>query len=202
MAGEGSQIFPLPLPKNGTQISELVSEGVSEKSPQGSSGRENSANSLSISSIELSQTKQQEPDEPSSEENTRLWLYKIWKTKTREDLNVRKTDLLRLERFIEKHGEQKAARAWFAYVNADPCPYNLSAIEIAVKRKWKNGQEWLEGAEDESKITHFPLAAFFAVTPGYLVAADELLVNYHEQSFLKSYGKSIDEAHTSARMAA
>jgi len=182
------QVLPLqkmhqPPAFNARQVSELVSEVVSEQSPEGSSGR-NASHSLSAIPS-LSQTEQQKP---SSEENLRPWVFKIWKAETSKDLNVRKTDLLRLERFIEKHGEQKAARAWFAYVNAEPRPYHLEPVEMAVKRKGKNGQEWLEGAEDESKVTTLPLAAFFAVTPGYLVAADEPLDKYGLDKFNKASG--------------
>lgn len=183
-----SQIFPLPPVKNGSQVSELVSEEVSEKSPKGSGGRENASHShAAISSPSLLQ--QTEP-EPSSQENTRrLWAHRIWTAKTSKPLNVRKTDLARLERFITENGEDKAARAWWEYVNAEPCPYHLEPVEIAIKRQGKNGKEWLEGAEDASKVTTFPLAAFFAVAQGYLVAAETPLDSYYLPKFQKQYGK-------------
>jgi len=183
-----SQSFPEPLPMTGTQVSALVSEEVSDKFPKSSSGRENAAHSATVSTNSLSEPKQQQPDKPSSEDNTRPWLYNIWKATNRTPLSVRNTDLMRLERFIKKHGEEKAARAWFAYVNADTRPYNLDPIEIAVKHKGKNGQEWLEGAEDDSQITRLPLAAFFAVSPGYLAAADEPLGKYDLDKFNKASG--------------
>jgi hypothetical protein len=181
-----SQSFPEPLPMTGTQVSVEVAVEVSEKSPKGSS--RNAAHSLSAIPS-LSQAEQQKP---SSEENHRPWVFKIWKATTGTTLNVRKTDLARLERFIEKHGEEKSARAWFAYVNAEPRPYNLEPVEMAVKRQYKNGQEWLEGAEDESKITRLPLAAFFAVTPGYIVAADEPLDKYGLDKFNKASGNCFE----------
>jgi hypothetical protein len=174
-----SQSFPEPLPMTGTQVSVEVAVEVSDKFPKVVVVDKNALSAIPS----LSETKRQEP---SSE--TRPWLYKIWRATNSTPLSIRKTDLRRLERFIEKHREKKVARAWFAYVTAEPRPYNLDAIEIAVKRRYKNGQEWIQGAEDDSQITRFPLAAFFAVADGYLVAADEALVNYQEQSFQKSYG--------------
>ncbi len=165
VGGDPSQLCPEPLPVAGSQVSELVSEEVSEKFPKGSSGRE--IVPLSVSAISLSQEKPKL--KPGSQ--GRQWLFGIWKNKTGEPLNVRKTDLSRLERFISEHGERKTARAWFSWVNADPAPYNLFAVEIAVKRNGKNG-EWLEGAEDNSQITRFPLASFLSAPDGYLAVAD------------------------------
>jgi hypothetical protein len=194
LGGHPSQSFPEPLPMTGTQVSEVVSEGVSEEVPKGSSGRENSQNSLSVVPHSLSlQTK------PSSKENLqRLWAHRFWKAKTGQPLNVRKTDTTRLERFISEHGEDKAARAWWEYVNAEPCPYNLNPVGIAIKRQGKNGKEWFESAEDESKITRFPLAAFFAVADGYLVAAEKPLESYDLPNFLKQYGKLPPTARAAA----
>jgi hypothetical protein len=160
--GHPSQSFPEPLPMTGTQVSEEVSEVVSEEVPKGSSGREKSVRSF-LPSLQNPSGKEELPG--------RLWLYRIWTGTNAQPLAVRKTDLARLERFIEKHTELKAARAWFAYVNAEPRPYNLDAVELAVKSKGKDGREWLLQAEDNSQITRFPLAAFFAVAEGYLVAA-------------------------------
>ncbi|HWY54256.1 MAG TPA: hypothetical protein VNZ03_07320 [Terriglobales bacterium] len=166
--GHPSQSFPEPLPMTGTQVSEEVSEAVSEGVPKGSSGRENSANSLSVAPRSLSLQRK-----PSSKENPRrLWAHRIWTVKTGRPLNVRKTDTAHLERFITEHGEDKAARAWWEYVNSEQCLYNLDPVEIVIKGQGKNGKEWLESAEDESKVTQFPLAAFFAVADGYLVAAE------------------------------
>jgi hypothetical protein len=107
--------------------------------------------------------------------------------------------LARLERFIEQHTEPKAAQAWWHYVNADPCPYNQNPVEIVIKHQGKNGKEWLEGAEDESKVTRFPLAAFFAVAEGYLVAAETPLDSYYLPRFLKQYGKYFQQASTPTR---
>jgi hypothetical protein len=121
-------------------------------------------------------------------------VFKIWKDTTGITLNARNTDLARLERFIKEHGELKAARAWFAYVNAEPRPYNMEPVEIAVKQKGKDGREWFVQAEDESKITRLPLAAFFAVAKGYLVAAEEPVDRYKQESFLKGYGNSFAKA--------
>jgi hypothetical protein len=171
MGEDPSHKMHLPLPLNGIQVSEVVSEAVAVQFPKGSSGRENPALSLSNSSnpkpAAMGTPESSEP-EKTIPSRKRDWLRRIWHNTNSEPLNVRNTDTHRLERFITEHGEEKTARAWFTWVNAEPRPYHMDAPTLSVKKRGKNGSEWLEQTEDDSQITRFPLASFFSSPEGFM----------------------------------
>lgn len=66
------------------------------------------------------------------------------------------------------------AYAWYLYVNADPRPYNLEAVEGVEKVTTKSGASWLQQYEDESEITRMPFAAFLKLPQGYIAATEEV----------------------------
>jgi hypothetical protein len=159
-----------PPPKEGSKSPKEVSEKVSEKVAESSSGGESSL----AASIALTFSEHEErPVAAKDGKLVRTWVHQIWQP-TNGDTNplrIHKMDGTKLERLINQHGENKVARAWYLYVNAEPRPYHTEPVEVVVKRTTRDGREYLDKAEDGSTVTNFPLAAFLSNPDGYLFSA-------------------------------
>jgi hypothetical protein len=109
----------------------------------------------------------------------RLWVHVLWLQTNRQTVlqTAGPREDAKLEALINQYGEHVVAFAWHKYVNADPRPYNLSAVQHVDRFNYtdkRSGQlkTMVNQVEDQGAITRFPLSAFLAVAEGYLVTAN------------------------------
>ena len=103
----------------------------------------------------------------------RLWLHEIWRSKNEcicQTMGPR--DDKPFEDLIRQYSEDVVRLAWALYVYSDPPAYFLEPQEIVESYvSPKTGRTNHNTLRDASKVTRFPLAAFRAVSEGYVVEA-------------------------------
>src|ERR1700680_4779220 len=105
--------------------------------------------------------------------NVPTWVYEIWHGKARQPgaLRTLSGDGDLLDKVIKKTGctEETIKAAWFDFIMDEGIVWFTSAPLVAVKRKFNDGNEKIQSAEDDSQITKFPFRAFLSVAEGYIV---------------------------------
>lgn len=102
----------------------------------------------------------------------RLWAHLIWHDRNGSVLQTAgPKENERFESMLHEWGEEKIAYAWYLYVNAEPCPYNLEPVKHVDEFTSKKGNRIVREVENTAAITRFPLSAFLAVSEGYIIKA-------------------------------
>src|SRR5271169_1850799 len=139
----------------------------------------------------------------------RLWLHEIWRSKNEcicQTTGPR--DDKPFEELIKQYSEDVVRLAWALYVYSDPPAYFLEPQEVVESYvSPKTGRTNYNKLRDESKVTRFPLAAFRAVSEGYIVEALMILEDLERNPIQKivkkhAHGEFVDVVYPRSVMGA